>query len=84
MRTLILLILLFAALWSVQRMLTRFKAALAERERRRELAARTPTPAEMMRACAYCDVNIPDREAIAEGEYFYCCDSHRRAGPRTR
>ncbi len=81
MRTLIFLILLIFALWWLQRTLARLKSAAAERARARELAAQEQQRIEPMRECAYCGVNIPDTEAIADGSHFYCCDSHRRAGP---
>lgn len=84
MRNLILFVLLLFAVWWIQRTLARIKIAARERERARELAAQEVRHIEPMRECAYCGVNIPDTEAIAEGRHFYCCDSHRRAGPRER
>jgi uncharacterized protein len=28
--------------------------------------------------CCQCGVNVPESEALAAGERFFCCDEHRR------
>jgi uncharacterized protein len=36
---------------------------------------------EAMRACAQCGLNVPDSEAIRDGDLAYCSDAHLRLGP---
>ncbi len=33
--------------------------------------------------CAHCGVYVPVDEAVREGELSYCCDEHRRLGPKS-
>ena len=40
--------------------------------------------AEEMVACAHCGVHLPRVDAVLDGERPYCCDEHRRLGPRGR
>lgn len=40
--------------------------------------------AEEMVACAHCGVHLPRADAVLDGERPYCCDEHRRLGPRGR
>lgn len=44
-------------------------------------------PQEMV-ACAHCGLHLPEGDALSEPTAsgqprHYCCDAHRRAGPRT-
>lgn len=41
-----------------------------------------PPDAQEMVACARCGVHLPRGDAVAEGAATYCCDEHRRLGPR--
>jgi uncharacterized protein len=42
-------------------------------------SAKAPRTAEKMVPCAYCGVNLPVSDSIAEGEVFYCTEAHRLA-----
>ena len=53
----------------------------AARLARKDGTGRAP-PAESMVACAHCGVNLPRGESVEEAGRSYCCDEHRRAGPR--
>lgn len=33
---------------------------------------------ENMVECATCGVHLPEKEAICEGDTFFCCEAHRR------
>jgi uncharacterized protein len=33
---------------------------------------------EQMVVCSHCGLHLPQGEAIAQGERFFCCDEHRR------
>ncbi|MDD3328093.1 MAG: PP0621 family protein [Zoogloea sp.] len=37
---------------------------------------------EQMVACAHCGLHVPESEGVRGGSSFYCCDEHRRLGPR--
>ncbi|MBL8435812.1 MAG: hypothetical protein JNL99_12865 [Zoogloea sp.] len=37
---------------------------------------------EQMVACAHCGLHVPESEAVRGGGSVYCCDEHRRLGPR--
>ncbi|MDR2690038.1 MAG: hypothetical protein LBB76_09825 [Azoarcus sp.] len=50
------------------------KRVNAPRGPRREVAV------ERMRACAYCDVHIPESEGVRVDGEFFCCEAHARAG----
>jgi uncharacterized protein len=40
-------------------------------------AAPDPAPEQMVN-CGHCGLYLPQKEAIAEGDKFYCCAEHRR------
>lgn len=47
--------------------------------RRKGAAKDAPEAApEQIVACAHCGLNIPQGEAIPEGDKYFCCDEHRR------
>ena len=37
---------------------------------------------EQMVACAHCGLHVPESEAVRGGGSVFCCDEHRRLGPR--
>ena len=39
--------------------------------------ARDPAHEQMVN-CSHCGLYLPQKEAIAEGDKFYCCAEHRR------
>lgn len=41
---------------------------------------RAGKPAESMKACARCGVNVPSSEALEADGRYYCSDEHRRLG----
>lgn len=48
-------------------------------------APREPRPAkslsgERMVSCAHCGVHLPESDATASWEHFYCSEDHRRLG----
>jgi uncharacterized protein len=67
------LILVAVAIWFLVKGL---KKPSAPRERR---PAETLT-GERMVACAHCGVNLPQSDATASGERFFCSEEHRRLG----
>lgn len=76
-RNLILVILVLIAVWWVRRQLLR----IGENRAKRAQAA-PPTPAQQMVACAHCGLHVPEGEGVSGAGVFYCCDAHRRLGPR--
>lgn len=73
---LLLLVAILVAVWVVWRYLK------ASAEQRR---ARQPPPlVEDMVCCLRCGMHVPRTEAVADpgGAGAYCCDEHRRLGPR--
>ena len=68
MSKLLLLILVVLAAWWLVRVIRRSNAAKAAPE---------PAPEQMV-TCNHCGLHLPQGEAIAEGEKFFCCDEHRR------
>lgn len=42
-----------------------------------------PASVEMV-ACAHCGVHLPQVDALAAGDAFFCSEPHRKAGPRPR
>lgn len=44
--------------------------------------AKPEVPAVMV-ACAHCGLHLPASDAMREGTENYCCDAHRRLGPRS-
>ncbi len=75
MRNLLIFFLVLAGVWWVRRALTRLKGP-------RGKGGEQPAAPERMRECSHCGVNVPESEGLVEGDRFYCCDAHRRAGPR--
>ena len=73
----LLLIALVAAVWW---------AWSKRKVRPNEGAGRPQRPPEAMVACAWCGVNAPLGESVADGGEHFCCDAHRLAarsgGPR--
>lgn len=43
---------------------------------------RASPPEELMVACAHCGVNQPRSDSLLSDGQYYCCDAHRRLGPR--
>jgi uncharacterized protein len=41
-----------------------------------------PPDPESMVTCESCGVRFPASESFREADSHYCCDEHRRAGPR--
>lgn len=64
---LLLLLVIVAAWW------------LAKGFRRKNAAKDAPEAApEQMVNCSHCGLYLPQREAIREGDRFFCCAEHRR------
>ena len=42
----------------------------------------TPPAPERMVVCQHCHVHLPESDSVGDGALFYCCEAHRRAGPR--
>jgi len=52
---------------------------LIKRLRGKDAAANPPDPApEQMVNCGHCGLYLPLKEAIAEGDKYFCCAEHRR------
>jgi uncharacterized protein len=52
---------------------------LAKGFRRKDPARDAPEAApEQMVTCSHCGLYLPQSEAIAEGDKFFCCAEHRR------
>lgn len=52
---------------------------LAKGFRRKDAAKDAPEAApEQMVTCSQCGLYLPQSEAIAEGDKFFCCAEHRR------
>ncbi len=52
---------------------------LIKRLRGKDTAADAPEAApEQMVNCGHCGLYLPQSEAIAEGDRFFCCAEHRR------
>jgi len=52
---------------------------LIKRLRGKDGAANPPDPApEQMVHCSHCGLYLPQKEAIADGDKYYCCAEHRR------
>jgi len=65
---LLLLILVFVAVWW-----------LAKGFRRKDAAGDASAAApEQMVTCGHCGLHLPRSEAIGEGDRFFCCTEHRR------
>lgn len=43
---------------------------------------RVPPAPENMVVCAHCGIRFPSGESSQDVDIHYCCDEHRRAGPR--
>ncbi|MCG6876873.1 MAG: hypothetical protein LJE97_17425 [Betaproteobacteria bacterium] len=54
-----------------------FVKALAAKGRASGAAPRQHT-GERMVPCSQCGINLPESEALAAGERYFCCDEHRR------
>lgn len=61
-----------------------FALALIWRQKGRRPSKPEAPPAipESMLRCAHCAVNFPASEQVSDGTDIFCCDAHRRAGPR--
>lgn len=88
MRNLVLFILFLIGLFYVRRAL---RGGLGQGGRKPAGDAPEGAPAapraevqdfEPMVACAHCGLHVPESEGVRGGGSFYCCDEHRRLGPR--
>ncbi len=52
---------------------------LAQGVRRKNAARQAPpaAPGQMV-SCSHCGLYLPQSEAVAEGDKYYCCAEHRR------
>ncbi|MDI3490035.1 MAG: PP0621 family protein [Thauera propionica] len=83
MRNLLILILVVAGIWWVQRAIARAKERAAEAGRTgRKKGGRAVASPERIIECAHCGLNVPESEGVRDGDRFYCSDAHRIAGPR--
>jgi uncharacterized protein len=41
-----------------------------------------PPDPENMVICGHCGIRFPASESSLDADIHYCCDEHRRAGPR--
>ncbi len=41
-------------------------------------------PVERMVRCRYCDLHLPEQEALHDGRDWYCTEAHRRADRENR
>lgn len=81
-RNLLILILLVAGIWWVQRALARAKERAATGRAGQKQGDKTTDAPEHMLECAHCGVNVPESDGVRDGVRFYCCAAHRLAGPR--
>ncbi len=79
MRNLLIFLLALLAIWWVRRALTNHKGKGGRPGP--EAGGPSDSP-ERMLECAHCKINVPETEGVHENGRFYCCDAHRRAGPR--
>ncbi len=80
MRNLLLLILVVFGIWWARGAVAAIQGArLVSGARPRTGASGKPEP---MLECRHCGLMVPESEGVRVGETFYCCDEHRRAGPR--
>jgi uncharacterized protein len=54
-----------------------FIRALAAKGRATRAASK-PNVGERMVPCSECGINLPESEALAAGERYFCSDEHRR------
>ncbi len=47
-----------------------------------QASTRSAVREEALVACAHCGVLLPKSDAVEGEGGFYCCDEHRRLGPR--
>ena len=79
MRNLLLLISSVLGMWGARaaRPRARGRAGLGRKAEDGRLGKPEP-----MLECRHCGLIVPESEGVRAGESFYCCDEHRRAGPR--
>lgn len=57
------------------RMIKNYQAKLARSKQNRE-RAEIPVQEKMVK-CAYCSTHIPEHEAIADGDQWFCSQEHK-------
>nr|WP_286206692.1 PP0621 family protein [Thauera linaloolentis] len=77
----LILILVVAGIWWIQRVMARIKEKSARSRGKGKGGKAADTP-ERMLECAHCGVNVPESDGVRDGERFYCSAAHRLAGPR--
>ena len=78
-RNLLLLILVVFGIWWARAAVRRLKARGGLGRKAEDGRLGKPEP---MLECRHCGLIVPESEGVRAGESFYCCDEHRRAGPR--
>ncbi|MFH1604157.1 MAG: PP0621 family protein [Pseudomonadota bacterium] len=68
MSKLLLLILLAIAVWWLAK-------GFRRNDRNKDASGAAP---ERMVRCSHCGLYLPQREAVVEGDRFFCCVEHRR------
>jgi len=68
---LLLILVVIAAWWLIKR--------LRGKDAAEDAPDSAPGPApEQMVTCSHCGLCLPQTEAVAEGDKFFCCAEHRR------
>lgn len=80
MRNLLFFLFVLAAIWWVRRALNRPRDGGPQAGGGDRSGARDEP--ESMRACDHCAVHVPESEGVHTGDYFFCCEEHRRLGAR--
>jgi uncharacterized protein len=69
---LLLILAVVAAWWLIRRLRGKDRAGDAP-----DASAPGPAPEQMV-TCSHCGLYLPQKEALVEGDKFFCCAEHRR------
>jgi len=82
MASLLRLVILVLLVWLAWRVIRRWLDGAAPRAS----TPRQPSPDKVARMvrCRYCDLHLPESEAVHDGRDWYCSEAHRLADHRNR
>lgn len=71
------LIIFAAIVWAGIRLLKIYNQKKLEAQHKDDTVRKTPSDSEQMVQCRYCNLHLPQNDAIKHENLWFCCHEHR-------